>query len=261
MSYIIAVSNEKGGVAKTTTAISLGGAFVEQGKRVLLIDLDSQANLTLAMAVDPEKNRRTSVNVLLEKLPVDSVKIETGIPGLDLLPSNNEMGFAERYLPTRPGYEKTLATALEPVQNNYDIIIIDCPPFLGAVTLNALCATNLLILPTQAEYFSIYALRNMMGLIRRVRSQNNPKLTYRILLTMYDRRNKIHRTLHEQLQTTFQNGLFNNLIQIDTKLRESSIAGMPIIFHSPNCRSAVQYRSLAEEVTQYVQEETIATPA
>ena len=261
MSYVIAISNEKGGVAKTTTALALSAAFVEKEKKVLMIDLDSQANLTLSMGVDPQQSRKTSINVLMENVPIHEVKVETGIPNLDLLPSNNEMGFAERYLPTRPGYENTLKIALDDVKDIYDVVILDCPPFLGALTLNALTATNLLILPTQAEYFSIYALRNMMGLIRRIRTQNNPSLTYRILLTMFDKRNKIHRTLFEHLRTSFQSGLLTTIIQIDTKIRESAIAGLPIIFHSPKCRASIQYRQLAEEVLQYVEKETIATPA
>ncbi len=261
MSYVIAISNEKGGVAKTTTALALSAAFIEKDKKVLMIDLDSQANLTLAMGVDPQQSRKTSLNVLIDNAPITETSIKTGIPNLDLLPANNEMGFAERHLPTRPGYENTLKNALTEVNKIYDVIIIDCPPFLGALTMNALIATNLLILPTQAEYFSIYALRNMMGLIRRIRTQNNPQLTYRILLTMFDTRNKIHRTLFEQLRTSFQSGLFKTIIQVDTKVRESAIAGMPIIFHSPKSRASLQYRQLAEEVMQYVEKETIATPA
>ncbi len=261
MSYVIAISNEKGGVAKTTTALALGAALVEKGKKVLLIDLDSQANLTLSLGVDPQESRKTSINVLMENVSINEVRLETGIPNLDLIPSNNETGFAERYLPTRPGYENTLKIALQTVAETYDVIMIDCPPFLGALTLNALTAANLLILPTQAEYFSIYALRNMMGLIRRIRSQNNPSLTYRILITMFDKRNKIHRTLFEHLRTSFQTGLLTTIIQIDTKVRESAVAGLPIIFHSPTCRASIQYRQLAEEVLQYVEKETFATPA
>jgi chromosome partitioning protein len=125
---------------------------------------------------------------------------------------------------------------------------------LGAVVINALTAANLLIIPTQAEYFSIYALRNMMALIRRVRSQLNPRLTYRLLLTLFDRRNRIHRTLSEQLHTSFGNGVLQTVIQVDTKLRESTVVGTPITVHSPKSRSAEQYRALAQEIIQYVEE-------
>ena len=131
---------------------------------------------------------------------------------------------------------------------------MDCPPFLGAVTLNAMVSVNMLLIPTQAEFFSIYALRNLMALIRRVRSQYNPGLKYRLLLTMVDRRNKIHRVLSEQLRTTFSQGVMETVIQTDTKLRESPIAGVPIIYHSPKSRGSLQYRALAQEILEYVKE-------
>ncbi len=260
MAVIISIANEKGGVAKTTTALSMGAALVESGLKVLLIDLDAQANLTLALGIEPGKVSRSAGNILLESTQPGLVRRETGIPGLDILPANNEMVYTERYLPSRPGYENVLRKALQDSALNYDFILIDCPPFLGSVTMNALTASNLLIMPTQAEFFSVYALRNMMTLIRRVRAQTNPQLTYRLLITMFDRRNRVHRTLAEQLRTTFASGLLQTIIETDTKLRESPIAGLPVIYHSPKTRSAVQYRALAQEITEYVKE-TSAEPA
>lgn len=260
MSVIISIANEKGGVAKTTTALSLGAALVESGQKVLLVDLDSQANLTLALGIEPGKVQRSAGNVLLESVQPALIRRETGIPGLDILPANNEMVYTERYLPSRPGYEHVLRKALRETGLEYDFVLIDCPPFLGSVTMNALTASDLLIMPTQAEFFSVYALRNMMTLIRRVRANMNPQLTYRLLITMYDRRNRIHRTLADQLRTTFSNGLLNTVIETDTRLRESPIAGLPVIYHAPNTRSAIQYRALAQEITEYVKE-TSAEPA
>ena len=131
---------------------------------------------------------------------------------------------------------------------------MDCPPFLGAITTNALSAADLLIIPTQAEYFSAYALRNMMGMIRRVRQESNPGLGYRILITLLDRRNRTHRNIQEQLQNTFGEGLFRTVIEIDTKLRESPIAGLPITRYRPGARGSQQYRELAQELTEYVKE-------
>ncbi len=180
--------------------------------------------------------------------------VETGVPKLNVIPAGSELGLAERFLPIRPGYESTLAKELREAKWSYDYIILDCPPFLGAVTMNALMASDLLIMPTQAEFFSINALRNMMGLVRRVRSQGNARLTYRLLLTMLDRRNRIHRSLTEQLRATFGTGVLDTVIETDTKLRESPIAGMPIIFHSPKSRSSIQYRALAQEIIAYVKE-------
>jgi chromosome partitioning protein len=254
MTYIIAVANEKGGVAKTTTTISLGAALVENGLEVLLIDLDGQANLSLALSADNGKPQSTIVNVLLESTPARQAVRETGIPRLDMISSNSEMGLAERFLPMRQGYETALARALRDESWPYDYILMDCPPFLGAITHNALAAADLLIMPTQAEFFSINALRNMMGLVRRIRAQSNPSLTYRLLLTMFDRRNRIHRTLSEQLRATFGNGVLETVIETDTKLRESPIAGLPIIYHAPKSRSALQYRALGQEILTYVKE-------
>jgi chromosome partitioning protein len=132
--------------------------------------------------------------------------------------------------------------------------VLDCPPALGAVTLNALAASNLLIIPTQAEYFSAYALRDMMSLIRKVRQEYNPQLAYRILITLLDQRNRTHRTIRQQLQQTFGVGLFETVIEIDTRLRESPIVGMPITQYRPNSRGSQQYRILAQELVQYVQQ-------
>jgi chromosome partitioning protein len=260
MSFIIAIANEKGGVAKTTTAISLGAALVEAGLDVLLVDLDAQANLTMALGVDNTTIKKTVLNILLENFPPQQTILETGIPGLSLIPSSAEMSLAERYLPIHTAYETALRKALSDQAWQHDVIVLDCPPFLGAITTNALSAANLLIMPTQAEFFSISALRNMMALIRKIRAQWNPQLTYRLLLTLYDRRNRIHRTLGEQLRTTFGNGVLDTVIEVDTRLRESSIAGLPIIYHSPKTRSAMQYRAMAQEILLYVKE-TVHQPA
>lgn len=259
MTIIICVANEKGGVAKTTTTISMGAALVESGLSTLLVDLDAQANLTLALNAI-QKGQPAITQVLLEAAPARSAVRETGIPHLDLIPSSGEMGLAERFLPMRQNYEKTLAQAFNAAHWDYDFVILDCPPFLGAVTYNALMACNLLIMPTQAEFFSINALRNMMATVRRVRALGNAQLTYRLLLTMYDRRNRIHRTLSEQLRATFGSGVLETVIETDTKLRESPIAGLPIIYHAPKSRSALQYRALAQEIITYVKE-TTAQPA
>ena len=255
MTTIVSIANEKGGVAKTTTTISLGAALVEAGLSVLLVDLDAQANLSLALNSN-HKGQASIANVLLESVPARDAVHETGIPNLDLISSSSETGLVERFLPLRQDYERTLEKAFSAAQWTYDFIIMDCPPFLGTVTSNALMATDLLIVPTQAEFFSINALRDMLSLIRRVRAQGNTRMTYRLLLTMVDRRNRIHRTLSEQLRVTFGNGVLETVIETDTKLRESPIAGMPIIYHAPKSRSALQYRALAQEILVYVKETT-----
>jgi chromosome partitioning protein len=260
MSCFIAIANEKGGVAKTTSTWSLGAALVEAGKQVLLVDLDPQANLSLAMGI--ENPPLSIANILLESAQPLKVILNTGILGLDIIPSNSEMRSAERFLPIRKNYENSLRKSLRDDTNkfsqngtgSYDYVFLDCPPYLGAVTHTALMAADLLIMPTQPEYFSIHALGNMMSFVRRVRSENNPYLTYRILITLFDGRNRNHRTLTEQLRTTFKDGVLETAISIDTKLRECPIAGLPIVYYAPNSRAAIQYRALAQEIIQYVEE-------
>jgi chromosome partitioning protein len=255
MTYTIAISNEKGGVAKTTTTLSLGAALTETGQKVLLIDLDPQANLTLAVGFEINQATITSSNILVEGAPLLSAKQATEIENIDIIPSHTNIESAEQFLPIRTNYTSILRRAIEnTVPNPYDFILLDCPPFLGAITHNALGAANLLIIPTQSEFFSAYALRNMMGLIRRVRQNSNPELAYRILITMLDRRNRTHRNIEEQLRNTFGRGLFETVIEIDTKLRESPIAGLPITHYKTNSRGSQQYRILAQELLEYVQE-------
>jgi chromosome partitioning protein len=259
MRQIIAVTNEKGGVAKTTTVLSLGGALVEAGHEVLLIDLDAQANLTLGLGVVPGKLRRSVADVLLNSATLISVSRESPIPGLDLIPANGDMGLAERFLSIRQDFEQILKNAISTL-SSYDYILLDCPPSLGAVTLNAMTAANVIIIPTQPEYFSVHGLRGVLSTVRRVRAQNNPGLNYRVLITMMDKRNRIHNALSEQLRTTFGEGVFETVIETDTKLRESTVVGLPITHYIPRSRSATQYRALAQELTQHV-EETVAQPA
>ena len=259
MRQIIAVTNEKGGVAKTTTVLALGGSLVNLGFDVLLVDLDAQANLTLGLGVNPVKVRRSISDILLNSASPVGISRETSIPGLDLIPANGDMALAERFLSIRHDYEHILANTLRSLPS-YDFILLDCPPSLGAVTFNAMTAANTIIIPTQPEYFSVHGLRGVLAAVRKVRSQTNPSLNYRILITMKDRRNRIHKDLSAQLRATFGEGVFQTTIETDTKLRESNVAGLPITHYIPGSRSSMQYQALAEEITQNVQEK-IAQPA
>jgi chromosome partitioning protein len=255
MTTILAIANQKGGVAKTTTVVSLGGALAKMGREVLLVDLDAQANLTLALGSSPNNEHGSIADVLLNSADIYSVSRQSGIEGIDLVPANSEMELAERFLPIRNHYECILRNSLDGRQA-YDYILLDCPPSMGAVTLNALNAANMLIIPTQPEYFSAHALRAMMTATRKARGQHNPDLVYRVLITMQDRRNRIHRELSEQILNTFGEGVFKTVIQLDTKLRESAVAGLPITHYRTTTRSTLQYSALAEELIQYVQETT-----
>lgn len=256
MTTVIAISNEKGGVAKTTTTLSLGAALAELGYHVLLVDLDPQANLTLALGLEPVEATINSGHVMIESLALKQAIRTTEIENIDLIPCNSKIETAEQFLPLRTGYQSILKRSIESAQPlKYDYILFDCPPALGAITLNALTAAALVIIPTQAEYFSAYALRNMMSIIRRVREANNPNLAYRILVTLLDRRNRTHRNIHEQLRATFGEGVFTATIETDTKLRESPLVGQPITTYRPNSRGSMQYRILAQELIDYAKEE------
>src|SRR5512145_2740516 len=255
MAFTIAMSNEKGGVAKTTSTLSLGAALAEYEHRVLLIDLDPQSNLSLALGFEAGDTEITSASILVDNASLKTAIHKTESPNLDIVTSHARIESAEQFLPMRSHYLTTLRSALDAAELPYDYILLDCPPALGAITLNALSAANLLIIPTQAEYFSAYAFRNMMGTIRRVRQESNPNLAYRILVTLLDRRNRTHRNIFEQLQTTFGQGVFTTVIEVDTKLRESPIAGVPITQYRPNSRGSQQYRVLAQELIEYAKEE------
>ena len=260
MTYTIAVSNEKGGVAKTTTCASLAAAFVERGLEVLAVDLDPQGNLSLALGVTTAGLRRGATDVLLGNQTPVSVSRETSVPGLDLIPANPDMHLVERFLTVRQNYEYSLRQALEQA-GRYDVVVCDCPPSVGTIAFTALTAANLLIIPTQCEFFSTHGLGEVLDLVARVRDRTNPKLRYRILVTMFDRRNRVHRTILEQLRSAFPGAVLETTIEVDTKLRESPIFGQPITSYAPKSRGAAQYRALAEELSVHVQTEKAAQPA
>jgi chromosome partitioning protein len=259
MTYVIAISNEKGGVAKTTTTFSIGAVLAESGKRVLLLDLDPQGNLTLANGIEAADTLKTSSDVLLDGYPLKKTIRPTNTPQMELIPCSSRMAEAEQLLPVRMNYAFVLKEALQNL--DHDFVLIDCPPSLGAIVTNAFTAADLLIIPTQAEYFSAYALRDMMTIIRRIRKDSNPHLAYRILITLLDQRNRAHRTIREQLQQAFGIGLFDTVIEIDTRLRESPIIGLPITQYRPNSRGSQQYRVLAQELMDYVQQQKNSQPA
>jgi chromosome partitioning protein len=191
----------------------------------------------------------------MEGLTVKEAIQKTNTSLLDIIPSNPHVADAEQFMPVRTNYVQKLRQSFDAAELDYEYIILDCPPSMGAITTNALTAADLLIIPTQAEYFSAYALRDMMTLIRRIRKDSNPGLAYRILITLLDQRNRAHRTIREQLQQTFGAGLFEAVIEIDTRLRESPIIGIPITKYRPNSRGSLQYRVMAQELMDYVQQQ------
>jgi chromosome partitioning protein len=247
MPYVIAIWHQKGGVAKTTTALSLGACFV---------DLDLQANLTVALGTDPAKVRHSAADVLLGNGTLLRISRETVIPGLDLVASNADMLTVSRHLHLRGGYEFTLREALSrPDMAHYEYVLLDCPPSVGPLTITALTAADLVIIPTQCEYFSMQALRYSLELIGMVRAKTNSSLSYRVLITMFDGRGALHTRSLAQLQQHLASALFQTVIGVDSKLRESQLAAMPITVYSHNSRVTQQYRQLAEELQTHVQQQ------
>ena len=259
MSYSIAVANQKGGVAKTTTTFSLGGVFAKQGYTVLLVDLDSQANLSQACGVNIRQVSGSILDVFYQWASLTAVSRETGIRGLDIVPSHPGMELAERFLPIRKNYQNILQT-ISQRWLGYDFVIFDCPPSLGAVTLNALNASDLLLAPVSPEVFSVEAIKNVQALSAQVQATSNPKLLLRFLVTMLDNRLRIHRDIVEQLNTHYADCLFSTRIQVDTRLRESFAANLPVNYYAPHSRSTLQYQALAEEIYQDARE-VLSKPA
>lgn len=252
MTTTIAVSNQKGGVTKTTTCLSVGACLAELKQNVLLIDLDPQANLTVSLGLKPDNLHRAVDEALLGNASLVSVSRESPVFGLDIVPANRMLIVLDKVLYGRPGYQFYLKKGLEGMgEDFYDFVLIDCPPSFGTLTLNALTAADLLIIPVQCDYYAAYSLRHYIKLIQQVRENTNPWLTYRVLVTMYDRRNKICRVILEQMRRGLERTLFTTIIEVDTKLRESPAFGQPITQYAPTTRGTQQYRALAEELINH----------
>ena len=252
MTTIVAISNQKGGVAKTTTCLSLGATLTEMGHWTLLIDLDPQASLTFSMGLKPKQLRRTVGDALLRNASLVSVSHESAIRGLDIVPANQSLLTLEKVLYQRQGFQFRLKEGLGAMSNDYyDFVLIDCPPFFGTLTLNALAAADLVIIPIQCEYYAIQTLIDYTHLVQHTRERINSRLKYRVLVTMYDRRSKIYRLILAQMQQGFHQILFETVIEVDTKLRESPAFGQPITVYAPQTRGAEQYRALAKELLNH----------
>ncbi len=254
MTKIIAISNQKGGVAKTTTCVSLGACLAELNQSVLLVDLDPQAHLTISLGLKPEDLRRAVDDALLGYTSLVSVSRESLIPGLDIVPANRMLVVLDKILYGRKEYQFYLKRGLDAMGKDfYDFVLIDCPPSFSTLTLNGLAAADMLIIPVQCDYYAAYSLRHYMKMITQVREKMNPWLSYRVLVTMYDRRNKICQVILDQMQRGLNSTLFNTIIEVDTKLRESPAFGQPITLYAPTTRGTEQYRALAKELMDHAE--------
>jgi len=250
MRKTICIANQKGGVGKTTTAINLAATLAAAEKKTLLIDCDSQGNASSGMGIEQETIREKNLyHSLSGRVPLREVIVGTQIPHLDIVPANQDLIGVEIEFVNLEDREKKLRNLLKKLDAAYDFIIIDCPPSLGFLTLNALVASDYLIIPLQCEYFAMEGLGYLLNTVRLVKSRLNPSLTLGgILLTMFDTRNLLSHRVSEDVKKHFGKKVFNTIIPRNVRLSESPSHGLPIIMYDIRSRGAIAYMELSREI-------------
>lgn len=248
---ILAIINQKGGVGKSTTAVNLAAALGAAGKEVLLVDLDPQGNATSGYGIDKRDIGQCVYNVLLGETPVEDVILANVGKGVDVLPSTISLAGAEVELVNEMARENRLKNALGSLRGRYDYILIDCPPSLGLLTINALVAADKLLIPIQCEFYALEGVTKLLDSMKRVKSVLNPSLDiYGIVLTMYDSRTNLSKQVVDEVRSFFGNTVFKTLIPRTVKLSEAPSYGQPIIEYAPENKGTEAYNELAQEVIQ-----------
>jgi chromosome partitioning protein len=247
---VLAMCNQKGGVGKTTTTINLGAALAEYGRRVLLVDFDPQGALAAGLGVKPHELDRSVYNLLVERdCTVGDVVLETGVPGMDLLPSNIDLSAAEVQLVNEVAREQTLARKLRPAAADYDFVLIDCQPSLGLLTVNALAAADEVVIPLECEYFALRGVALLVDTIQKVQERINPDLRIEgILATMYDARTLHSREVLSRVVEAFGDSVFHTVISRTIRFPDATVVGEPITTYASSSSGAAAYRQLAREV-------------
>jgi chromosome partitioning protein len=247
---VISMCNQKGGVGKTTTVINLGAALAEQGRHVLLVDFDPQGSLSVGLGLNPHEMDLSIYNLLMERdVTIDDVIVPSGVPGMDLLPSNIDLSAAEVQLVHEVAREQTLQRVLAPALERYDVILIDCQPSLGLLTVNALTASHGVIVPLECEYFALRGVALLKTTIDKVRERLNPKLEIDgVLGTMFDGRTLHSREVMDRLVQAWGDKVFHTVIRRTVKFSDSTVAGEPITSYASSSKGAEHYRDLAKEV-------------
>lgn len=256
MSRVLAISNQKGGVGKTTTAVNLAASLVVTKRRVLLIDLDPQGNATMGSGVEKNNLEKTTYDVLVEAAPVADVVVNTGAAGYDLLPANGDLTAAEIQLLDLDNREQRLKLALDKVADSYDFIVIDCPPTLNMLTLNGMVAADGVLIPMQCEYYALEGLSALLNTVGRVAATVNPRLKIEgILRTMYDPRNSLTNDVSSQLTSHFGDRVYRTVVPRNVRLAEAPSHGLPALLYDRQSKGAMAYLALAGEILRRQGEE------
>lgn len=248
MGKTVAVVNQKGGVGKTTSAVNLAAAVGYYGYKVLLVDADPQGNATSGLGINKREVRKSSYDVIVRGTAADEVIVKTAFKGLDILPSNMDLAGAELELVDMQGRESRIRTALAPVKERYDFIFIDCPPSLGLITVNILCAVDTVIVPIQCEYYALEGLSQLMNTIRQVKRLYNPLVDLEgVLLTMYDGRLNLTQQVVTEVKRFFPQKVYASVIPRNVRLSEAPSFGKPVYYYDRNSKGSMAYDEFAKE--------------
>lgn len=252
MSKIIAIANQKGGVGKTTTAVNLSSCLAVKGKKVLIIDIDPQGNTTSGLGIDKTRIEKSIYDVIINDVPINETYIETKVKNLVLSPSNIQLAGAEVELVSVISRETRLKYALQDIKDDFHYIIIDCPPSLGLITVNALTAADTILVPIQCEYYALEGLSQLMNTVKLVQKHLNPDLKVEgVVLTMFDARTNLSIQVVEEVKKYFGNKVYRTIIPRNVRLSEAPSYGLPIILYDSKSKGAECYMDLADEVIEY----------